>query len=69
MKGGYTMDFWGQVMDLINKGMFPIACVIALVYVIVIMFKAYREDNKSTTDAINNNTVALNRLIDKMDKD
>ena len=63
------MDFWTQVMNLINQGMFPIACVVALVYVIVIMFKAYREDNKSTTEAMTNNTVALNRLIDKMDKD
>ena len=69
MKGVGTMDFWEEVMNLINQGMFPIACVIALVYVIVIMFKAYREDNKTTTDAINNNTIALNRLIDKMDKD
>ena len=67
MKGEYTMDFWERLIDLINNGMFPIACFIGLMYLIVTMFKAYREDNKSTTEAINNNTVALNRLIDKMD--
>lgn len=62
------MNVWETVLNLINNGMFPIACVVGLMYLIVVMFKAYREDNKSTTEAVNNNTIALNRLIDKMDK-
>lgn len=65
------------VMELINNGLFPIACCGGLVFIIYVMFKAYREDmqklqaqheteTKDFTKALNNNTNALNKLSDRL---
>ena len=58
------MDVW---MNLINNGLFPIAMCGGLVYVLVAIFKAYREDHKAIVDAVNNNTLTMQKLCDKID--
>lgn len=57
---------WDNVMNLINNGFFPIVMCGGLIYLLAMIFKAYREDSKATTEAVNNNTIALNRIADKL---
>jgi hypothetical protein len=58
---------WDNVMNLINNGFFPIVMCGGLIYALITIFKAYRDDSKATTEAVNNNTLALNRIADKLD--
>lgn len=55
------------IMELINNGLFPIAMCGGLIYVLIKIFTAYREDHKAITDAVNNNTLSMQRLCDKLD--
>ena len=66
-------------MDLINNGLFPIACCGGLLYALITIFKAYRDDIKKLNDqheqetkdftkALNSNTMALNKLCDRLEK-
>lgn len=59
---------------------FPIACCIGLFILLVKMNKSHKEEvmemkeafyqqSKETTQAINNNTLALQKLTDKLDKE
>ena len=64
------MDILKYVMELINNGLFPIACCGGLVYIITILFKAYREDttkmSESFTKALDKNTNAITRLCERL---
>ena len=59
---------------------FPIACCIGLFILLFRMNKSHKEEvdemkeafyqqSKETTQAINNNTLALQKLVDKLDKE
>lgn len=48
---------------------FPIVLAVGLLYVVLMIFKAYREDVDKLKEALNNNTLVLQKLIDKLDKD
>lgn len=48
---------------------FPIVLAFGLLYVVLMIFKAYREDVDKLKEALNNNTLVLQKLIDKLDKD
>lgn len=60
-------EIMNTIMELINNGLFPIAMCGGLIYVTVTMFKAYREDHKAMVDAVNNNTLSMQRLCDKLE--
>lgn len=73
------MDITKYIMELINNGLFPIACCGGLLYIISLLFKSYRDDIKKLNEqhenetkdfisALNKNTIALNKLCDKLDK-
>ena len=73
------MDVTKYIMDLINNGLFPIVCCGGLIYALITIFKAYRDDIKKLNDqidtntkdftkALNQNTMALNKLCDRLDK-
>lgn len=73
------MDISKYIMDLINNGLFPIACCGGLLYALITIFKAYRDDirklneqheveTKDFTQALNKNTMVLNKLCDRLDK-
>lgn len=73
------MDILQYIMQLINNGLFPIVCCGGLVYIILKLFTAYRDDvrkmteenereSKEFTTAINKMAVALNKLADRLDK-
>lgn len=71
------MEITQYIMELINNGLFPICCCGGLLYVIYILFTAYRTDikklneqheqeTKDFTNALNKNTLALNKLCEKL---
>ena len=55
------------VSQLVTTIGFPIVMCGGLIYALITIFKAYRDDSKATTEAVNNNTLALNRIADKLD--
>lgn len=72
------MDIMKYIMELINNGLFPIACCGGLIYVILKLFTSYRDDLKKLNEqydsqtkefvsALNKNTIALNKLCEKLD--
>ncbi|MCQ2740268.1 MAG: hypothetical protein MJ237_08610 [bacterium] len=77
--GGIVMDF-GTVSTLITSVGFPIVACIGMGWYVKAqtdayrddvkdMRKEYKEDIKSVTEALNNNTLAIQRLVDKLDLD
>lgn len=59
---------------------FPIVCAVILAYVVKYMFDKYtndimkltethKEESDKFTEALNNNTIALQKLCDKLDKE
>lgn len=64
------MDILTYVMELINNGLFPIACCVGLCYIVIFLFKSYREDTKrmseSFTTALNKNTNAITKLCERL---
>lgn len=66
------MDILSYIMELINNGLFPIACCVGLCYIVIMLFKSYREDtakmSESFTTALNKNTNAITKLCEKLEK-
>lgn len=71
---------WDAVMQLIGNGLFPVAACIALAWYfskvndnyrqdIKDMQATHREETKALTDAVNNNTLVIQKLVDKLDKE
>lgn len=67
-----------DILTLLSNYAFPIVCCVAMGFYVKYSTDAYREDVKElnrehkeeiakVTDALNNNTLALQRLCDKMD--
>lgn len=57
------------IMTAISTVGFPIVLSVGLLYVVLMIFKAYREDVDKLKEALNNNTLVLQKLIDKLDKE
>lgn len=60
------MDF-NTVIAAIGSLGFPIVACILMGYMFIKFTDNYRADIKSMTEIVNNNTLALNKLIDKLD--
>lgn len=69
-----------MILNLIMNGLFPIAACVSLGYFCVKTIDNYRNDIKeisathkaeldAMTEAIQNNTLIIQRLVDKLDKD
>lgn len=60
---------WSSVAQFISNVGFPIACVCAMFY----FWNKEREDHKAemekVTTALNNNTIAVTQLVEKLDKE
>lgn len=54
-----------EIIQLISNVGFPIACTIALFYLMNKEREAHAEETSKITQAINNNTIALNKLLEK----
>lgn len=50
-----------DIVTIISTVGFPIVCCI-------VMFKIYREDLKKMQESINNNTLVIQKLIDKLNE-
>lgn len=62
------MDF-NTIITAIGSLGFPIVACILMGYIFIRFTDNYRSDIKSMTEIVNNNTIALNKLIDKIDKE
>lgn len=62
------MDF-NTIITAIGSLGFPIVACILMGYIFIKFTDNYRADIKSMTEIVNNNTIALNKLIDKLDKE
>lgn len=60
------MDF-NTIITAIGSLGFPIVACILMGYMFIRFTDNYRADVKSMTEIVNNNTLALNKLIDKLD--
>lgn len=60
------MDFSTLITAIGSLG-FPIVACILMGYMFLKFTDNYRQDIKSITEIVSNNTAALNRLIDKLD--
>lgn len=71
---------WDFILQLISSNLFPIAACIALAWYFNKVNDNYRSDIKELqnghkdeisvlTDAINNNTLVIQKLIDRMEKE
>lgn len=58
-----------DLLTAISTVGFPIVLAFGLLYVVLMIFKAYREDVDKLKEALNNNTLVLQKLIDKLDKE
>ncbi len=57
-----------MIVDFISKLGFPIACCIAMFMMMEKERESHKEEMKQVTDAVNNNTLVLQKLIDKLDE-
>ena len=62
------MDF-GVLVSAIGSLGFPIVACILLGYMFLKFTQNYRDDIKAMSDIVNNNTLALQRLVDRLDKE
>lgn len=58
----------GSVTSLIGSLGFPIVCCIAMFSMLNKERDAHKEEMSAVTEALNNNTLALQALTDKMEK-
>lgn len=71
---------WDAIMNLISSGLFPIAACVALAWFFNKTNENYRGDIKDLqkrhdseinklTEAVNNNTMVMQRLVDRLSKE
>lgn len=68
MEKGGTMDY-ATFTEFITSVGFPIACVIAMFYLLNREQEEHKAEVEKWTEAINNNTSVMTRLIERLDKD
>ena len=56
------------IVDFISKVGFPVAGCIAMFMMMDKERLSHKDEMKQVTDAVNNNTLALQKLIDKLDE-
>ena len=67
-KRGDTVDT-STIVQLISSLGFPIACCIAMFWQNNKLNESHKEEVSKLNEAINNNTIALNHIIDKLGGD
>ena len=55
-----------EVVNLISNLGFPIACLVALFWLLNKQREEHKEESAKFTEAINNNTLAITKLVDKL---
>lgn len=62
------MDF-NTIIAAIGSLGFPIVACVLMGWMFMKFTENYRSDIKSMTEIVNNNTMAIQRLVDKLDKE
>lgn len=57
-----------EVINIISTVGFPIAMCLCLMWFVKYMMDTHKEESKEFTTALNNNTVALQKLISTLEK-
>lgn len=65
MKGGIKMDV-NTITSLVTSVGFPIVCCIACFWYINKSDEQHKEEMNKMSEAINNNTLVMQKLIDKL---
>ena len=65
IEGGERMDA-NTIVQMISNVGFPIACCICLFYMNVKQTQQHKEEVNKITEALNNNTLAIQKLSDKL---
>lgn len=55
-------------VELISNLGFPIACVLGMGYFIIYLMRIHKEEMDKVTEALNNNTKALNQILEHIRK-
>ena len=58
-----------SIITIISQFGFPILVCLICFWYIYYTNKSHKEEINKLTDAVNNNTIVMNKLIDKLDKD
>lgn len=56
-----------DIMNLIQNLMFPVACCVVLFKMLIDEKDAHKVESESFVQAINNNTAAIERIVDMME--
>lgn len=56
-----------EAVEIISSVGFPIACVVFLFYYIKTLNTQHKEESKEFAQALNNNTIVLQKLCDKLE--
>lgn len=56
-----------DIVNLFSNLIFPIACCVYLFYVVHEQNENHKEEISELKDAVNNNTLTMQKLIDKLD--
>ena len=67
LRGDY-MD-WNAVIQAVSSVGFPIAMCVALLWYIKEMADKHKQETEKFTEALNNNTLVLQKLCDKLNID
>jgi hypothetical protein len=67
-EGGYSMDVSTFAQLFSNLGI-PVACLCVTFYLWYTETQNHKEEMNKMTDAVNNNTLILQRLLDKLGED
>lgn len=63
------MDTVNMITQIISTTGFPIACCIALFYYMTKQTEQHKQEMDKLNESINNNTIALNKLAERMKED
>lgn len=56
-----------EVATIFNQFAFPIACCVYLFYIVHEQSKTHKEEIDELKDAVNNNTLTMQKLIDRLE--
>lgn len=55
-----------NVMQIVGQFGFPIACCVALFWLVIKMSEQHKEEMAKVTEALNNNTLAITKLEERL---
>lgn len=63
------MESFNEIITAISTVGFPCVCTLILMYIVYKMNENHKIEMDDVKEAINNNTIALTKLLDKLERD